>query len=199
MKKLEVNQGLAIGRFYSPVGELRIAASDNGLMRIEFAGSAQSPDLSQSTAGSDTQASTKAQVYIDQTRQWLARYFSHEDTGPLPRLSLQGTGFQKDIWALIQEIPYGQTISYGQLARRAAQKRGTARISAQAAGTAVGKNPIPILIPCHRVIQADGHVGNYTPDVQIKLNLLELEQENSNLTGQRGYDQDLPDPFGKSA
>ena len=198
MKKQEATQELAIGRFYSPVGVLRIAASDNGLMQIEFAGSAQNFHSCQSAAGSDTQAGKKARVYIDQTRQWLARYFSHEATGPLPRLSLQGTGFQKDIWALIQEIPYGQTISYGQLARRGAQKRGVARISAQAVGTAVGKNPIPILIPCHRVIQTDGHVGNYTPDVQIKLCLLELEQQDSNLTGQSGLDQDLPDPFGNS-
>lgn len=201
-KKQNIDPAVAAESFCSPVGELSIAANAQGIVRIEFIGFGQdsaAPLVRLSQNQTDREAYRQAESYIRQARDWLRGYFLHQDPGDLPPLCLQGTDFQKEIWALIQEIPYGQTISYNQLAKKAAARRKAEHISCQAVGTAVGKNPIPILVPCHRVIRSDGHVGNYTPDPQIKLLLLAIEQEGAD--PKRLYEgfTEFGDPFGQSA
>ena len=103
---------------------------------------------------------------------WLDRYWAGSDPGPCP-LPLQpsGTDFQKRIWALARKIPYGETLTYGQLA----QETGIPTMSAQAVGGALGKNPIAILIPCHRVLGSGGRLTGYAYGLEAKKALLGLE------------------------
>lgn len=102
-------------------------------------------------------------------RQWLDAYFS----GAVPSatalcLAPQGTAFQREVWQLLPEIPYGTTTTYGALAAQLAQRRGLARFSAQAVGAAVGKNPISIIVPCHRVVGSTGDLIGYAGGISRK-------------------------------
>jgi methylated-DNA-[protein]-cysteine S-methyltransferase len=109
--------------------------------------------------------------------QQLNQYFAgRRTTFDLP-LAPEGTAFQKSVWRCLQQIPYGATISYGELARRVG-KPGAAR----AVGSANGRNRIPIVIPCHRVIAADGTLGGFGGGLGIKMALLELERKHSAAT-----------------
>jgi methylated-DNA-[protein]-cysteine S-methyltransferase len=121
---------------------------------------------------------------FDDLRLWLADYFSGElgkkgEKEKRPEFSLplktRGTAFQSAVWALLLEIPYGKTTTYGALAKQIAQSRGISTMSAQAIGGAVGSNPISILIPCHRVIGAGGGLTGYASGLARKRALLELE------------------------
>ncbi len=107
---------------------------------------------------------------------WLRRYFQGErpDLGEL-RLAPRGSDFQKQVWRLLCGIPYGSTVSYGELARQIAAQRGIRAMSAQAVGGAVGHNPIGIIIPCHRVIGSDGSLTGYAGGLDKKLWLLRHE------------------------
>ena len=86
-----------------------------------------------------------------------------------------GTAFRQLIWKLLLQIPYGKTVSYGELAKKAAAQLGKPHMSAQAVGQAVGANPIAIVIPCHRVVGADGSLTGYAGGIHYKKALLELE------------------------
>lgn len=113
------------------------------------------------------------------TVEWLDRYFA----GLQPeikelRLAPAGTEFQQIIWKLLCDIPYGKTVSYGYIAKKAAAIMGRERMSAQAVGGAVGHNPIGIIIPCHRVIGADGSLTGYGGGLDRKILLLEHEKRN---------------------
>lgn len=106
-------------------------------------------------------------------RQWLDAYFS----GNAPAVATvpftaQGTPFQQAVWQLLLKIPYGKTTTYGALAAQLAQQRGVARCSAQAVGGAVGKNPISIIVPCHRVVGRDGALTGYAGGISRKAWLL---------------------------
>ena len=110
---------------------------------------------------------------LRQAQAWLAAYFAGElPLPPLPPLDPAGTPFQRRVWKLLQAIPYGSTTTYGTLAR----KLGLSPASARAVGSTVGHNPISILIPCHRVLGADGRLTGYAGGLERKRFLLELEQ-----------------------
>jgi len=111
-----------------------------------------------------------------ETRHWLDIYFSGRDPGFLPSLRFEGTPFQKRVWLMLQEIPYGQTRSYGQIGEALAAEKGIQRMSAQAVGMAIGRNPISIIVPCHRVIGSDGSLTGYAGGIEKKKKLLELER-----------------------
>ena len=108
---------------------------------------------------------------------WLKKYFSGENPPILsvPIKPLEGTPFQKIVWKILLEIPYGSTITYGEIAREAARRLGKSKMSAQAVGQAVGQNPISIIIPCHRVIGANGNLTGYNGGIDVKIKLLEIE------------------------
>lgn len=93
----------------------------------------------------------------------------------MPSLQAHGTDFQRDVWELLRQIPYGETTTYGAIARELAARTPRGRMSAQAVGGAVGRNPIAILIPCHRVIGSDGSLTGYAAGVDKKQALLKLE------------------------
>lgn len=106
---------------------------------------------------------------LEQTKIWLSQYFSGSVPDFLPPMDLKGSEFQKRVWTLLLEIPYGKTVTYGELAKKLGCK------SAQAVGSAVGRNPISVLIPCHRVVGADGSLTGYAGGVEKKEFLHNLE------------------------
>ena len=109
-------------------------------------------------------------------RDWLDRYFAGEQPGihQLP-LAPQGTVFQQAVWQLICQIPYGQTPTYGAIARQIAGQLGVPAMSAQAVGGAVGRNPLLIMLPCHRVVGAKGQLTGYAGGLEMKQWLLRHE------------------------
>ncbi len=113
---------------------------------------------------------------FDSLRGWLGRYFGGGRPGcrELP-LAPEGSEFRRKIWDYLCDIPWGETVTYGDLAKRAAQSMGISRMSAQAVGGAVGHNPISIIIPCHRVIGADGGLTGYGGGLDVKRRLLDIE------------------------
>ena len=110
------------------------------------------------------------------TKDWLNRYFDGKKPhiSQLP-LSPTGSEFRRNVWKMLTEIPYGEVITYGELARKIAVQRGSGRMSAQAVGGAVGHNPISIIIPCHRVVGANGNLTGFSGGIQMKLQLLHHE------------------------
>lgn len=110
-----------------------------------------------------------------ETERWLDLYFSGRDPGFMPEFRLDGmTEFRQSVMEILLKIPYGRTRTYGEIAREIELNRGK-RVSAQAVGGAVGRNPISILIPCHRVIGADGSLTGYGGGIGNKIALLGLE------------------------
>lgn len=113
---------------------------------------------------------------FEKTIQWLERYF-HGERPRITELQLapQGSLFRKEVWRILCEIPYGKVLTYGEIAKMIAEKRGMERMSAQAIGGAVGHNPISIIIPCHRVIGSNGSLTGYAGGLELKKKLLEHE------------------------
>ena len=110
-----------------------------------------------------------------QVKRWLDIYFSGQQPDFMPPLHMSGTPFQMAVWETLREIPYGQTTTYGAIARKIARQRGLSKMSAQAVGQAVGRNELSILVPCHRVVGADGTLTGYGGGLELKRKLLELE------------------------
>jgi methylated-DNA-[protein]-cysteine S-methyltransferase len=113
---------------------------------------------------------TRAEEPFEPVRRQLLEYFAGRRTEFDLRLSMAGTPFQESVWRALQEIPYGETISYGELARRIGRPA-----DARAVGTANGRNPIAVVVPCHRVIGADGRLVGYGGGLERKRLLLDLE------------------------
>ncbi|MCL2160115.1 MAG: methylated-DNA--[protein]-cysteine S-methyltransferase [Oscillospiraceae bacterium] len=110
------------------------------------------------------------------TKKWLDRYFAGKKPG-ISELSLSPFGgeFRQGVWNILREIPYGEVVTYGDIAKQMAAKMNKAKMSSQAVGGAVGHNPISIIIPCHRVVGANGSLTGYGGGINIKIKLLELE------------------------
>ena len=150
-----------IARYDSPLGPLTLSADEEGLTGITFSAPA--------TVTADNTVLTK-------TRRWLDSYFRGDapDPASVP-LSPKGTPFQLLIWKRLLSIPYGESITYGELAREAARQLGKKSMSPQAIGGAVGRNPIPIVIPCHRVLGSGNRLTGYSGGMDIKIQLLTHE------------------------
>ncbi len=150
----------------SALGEITLVCDGEMLVHLSLPGQKA---FDQPTAG-------ESHPILTQTMDWLDRYFAGEAPSPMELpLSPAGSDFRKLIWNLLLEIPYGQTTTYGALAKRAAELLNKPRMSAQAVGQAVGANPIAIIIPCHRCMGADGSMTGYAGGIQYKKALLELE------------------------
>ena len=113
---------------------------------------------------------------FDRTKDWLDRYFDGEKpvADELP-LAPVGRKFRHEVWRILCEIPYGEVITYGDIAKKMAAKMGRTSMSGQAIGGAVGHNPVSIIIPCHRVVGANGSLTGYAGGIPAKIKLLELE------------------------
>ncbi len=160
----------SVTHFLSPLGEILLAADEIGLVGLWFAGQKHF------ARGLDEAYEERETPILSQAKRWLALYFSGELPPFSPPLHLIGTEFQKEVWALLCEIPYGVTVTYGALAARLAEKRGISAMSARAVGAAVGKNPISLLVPCHRVVGSDGALTGYAGGLMRKRALLTLER-----------------------
>lgn len=109
------------------------------------------------------------------TKRWLDEYFSGKEPDFMPPLHPIGSPFRQAVWQILRRIPYGKTVTYGEIAREMARQKGLPKMSAQAVGGAVGHNEISILIPCHRVVGAKGNLTGYAGGLSRKIQLLTLE------------------------
>lgn len=157
--------------YSSPVGVLTLAARGDGLVGLWLAGQKY---FGGTIAPALTQRG-EAPV-LTCAMGWLDRYFAGERPA-YTELSLRpiGSGFRQRVWRVLCDIPYGQVTTYGEIAKKIAADTGGTSMSAQAVGGAVGHNPISIVIPCHRVVGADGGLTGYAGGVGVKKRLLELE------------------------
>lgn len=154
----------------SPVGMLTLAASEEGLKGLwpngqkYFAGTLDRPMLE------------GASEHLEWATRWLDAYFAGEPPA-IAALSLapNGSGFQQAVWKLLCDIPSGEVRAYGELAKDVAMHLGKESMSAQAVGGAVGRNPISIIVPCHRVVGSHGSLTGYAGGINRKLWLLEHE------------------------
>ena len=159
-----------IQHYDSPMGGILLAADEIGLVGLWFDGQKYfARDLPEERIERDTPALTEA-------KHWLDIYFTGKEPDFLPPLHPTGSAFRQDVWGILLQIPYGKTTTYGEIARRLAEKRGLSRMSAQAVGGAVGHNEISIIIPCHRVVGTNGSLTGYAGGIEKKIKLLELEQ-----------------------
>ncbi|MCD8004533.1 MAG: methylated-DNA--[protein]-cysteine S-methyltransferase, partial [Oscillospiraceae bacterium] len=158
-----------ISRYQSPLGGILLAADADGVTGLWFEGQKYF------ALGLDKEQEERETPALREARRWLDVYFSGREPDFSVPLRPAGTAFQVQVWDILRVIPYGRTATYGAIAAEIAAKRGLARFSAQAVGGAVGRNPISILIPCHRVIGATGSLTGYAGGVDKKARLLALE------------------------
>lgn len=156
----------------SPILPLLIEAEEQGTTCVRFLRSSQSVQVIQqsdaltSYAGDDCEAAWR---HLMQTYMWLDAYFARSTLPPMPRLCLCGTPFQRRVWNVLLQLPYGTTTTYGAIARRIGKPK-----AAQAVGQAVGANPVAIIVPCHRVLAVHG-LGGYAYGLEVKSHLLSTE------------------------
>ena len=153
----------------SPLGGILLAADENGLTGLWFDGGRHFAE------GLPAAHIRRETPILAAAKGWLDIYFTGREPDFLPPLHPAGSLFQQAVWALLLQIPYGKTVTYGQLAARLAAERGLARMSAQAVGGAVGRNRISLVIPCHRVLGADGSLTGYAGGLDRKAKLLAWE------------------------
>lgn len=157
-------------KYRSPLGGITLASSGDALTGLWFDG--------QKYFGATLPArcEEKNLPIFDEAAGWLDTYFSGKAPGFTPPLAMETSPFRKVVWEVMLSIPYGQTMTYGQIARRIAAQRGLPQMSAQAVGGAVGHNAISLIIPCHRVVGANGSLTGYAGGMEKKIKLLELEK-----------------------
>ena len=154
----------------TPLGEVRLRSDGKSLIGLWFVG-----QVNDAKDNRDIEIKDDLPIF-GQVESWLESYFFGEQTPIKIPLQPKGTMFQERVWKILQEIPYGETMTYGEIAQRIAKEKGVATYSAQAVGQAVGKNPISILIPCHRVLGKNGALTGYAGGVHRKEQLLNLER-----------------------
>ncbi len=158
-----------ISHYRSPLGKIVLAANEVGLTGLWFEG--------QKYFGLylEKDAQVKELPIFSDAKRWLDSYFAGEQPTFNVPVHFIGTPFQKEVWSILATIPYGKTITYGDIAKQLATKRGIRQMSAQAVGGAVGRNEISIIIPCHRVLGANGNLTGYAGGLDKKIALLKLE------------------------
>lgn len=158
-----------ISHYNSPLGGITLASDGEALTGLWFDGQKFFGDTLQ------PQCWEADLPVFQETRRWLDIYFSGRDPGFIPKLRLRGTPFRKAVWEILLTIPFGKTMTYGEIAARIASAKGLRKMSAQAVGGAVGHNPISLIIPCHRVLGAGGTLTGYAGSLDKKIRLLQLE------------------------
>lgn len=156
--------------YASPLGEVLLSSDGSALTGLWFAGQRYFA----AGLAEDVREQSDLPVF-EVVRAWLDAYFAGEEPGSLPPVAFTGTPFQHMVWEELLRIPYGETCAYSDLARRISERRG-APTSARAVGTAVGRNPVSVIVPCHRVLGASGALTGYAGGVWRKRALLALEQ-----------------------
>lgn len=154
----------------SPLGGILLAADEVGLTGLWFDGEKYFADTL------DPEHKAQETPILRKAKCWLDVYFRGQEPDFTPPLHPIGSPFRQEVWALLLQIPYGQTTTYGALAKQLAAMHGLTRMSAQAVGGAVGHNEISIIIPCHRVVGTNGSLTGYAGGIDKKAKLLTLEK-----------------------
>ena len=161
-------------KYKSPLGDILLAADEIGLTGLWFEGQKYFANTLP-----DEHILRETEI-LAEAKKWLDVYFSGEE----PKLTLPlhpaGSEFRQAVWQILLQIPYGQTVTYGEIARKMAELKTTSHMSAQAVGGAVGHNEISIIIPCHRVVGTNGSLTGYAGGIDKKISLLELEHADMN-------------------
>ena len=159
---------LYTSHYASPLAGMTLVSDGTALVGLYFDGQKYAAE------GLDATRTQKNLPIFEEARRWLDVYFSGRKPDFMPALAPHGTAFQQSVWEILRTIPYGETTTYGAIARRIEQNTGC-RMSAQAVGGAVGRNPISILIPCHRVVGTNGSLTGYAGGIDKKERLLRWE------------------------
>ena len=149
--------------YSSPIGKMLIASDGEAICGVWFYGQKHFPSTDDFTQNDDL-------VIFNDVKKWFDDYFNGANPQIDFRLKPSGTDFRLRVWKILSEIPYGETLTYGEIARKISPT-----MSAQAVGGAVGHNPISILIPCHRVLGTNGKLTGYAGGIDRKIELLKIE------------------------
>ena len=158
--------------YSSELGDILLAADEIGLTGLWFFGQSYFADTL------PTEQIAQETPILTQAREWLDEYFSGKEPDFTPTRHPIGSPFRQAVWKLLLQIPYGQTTTYGEIARQLEKLQNRPHMSAQAVGGAVGHNGISIIIPCHRVVGTKGSLTGYAGGLDKKMALLELEHAN---------------------
>lgn len=159
-----------VNNYNSPIGKIIMASDGSSLCGLWFEGQ----KYFASTILGETKE--KSLSVFEQTKSWLDIYFSGKEPDFTPQLRLNGSDFRKRVWQILLTVPYGHTVSYGEIARIIAYERGIEKMSARAVGGAVGHNPVSIIVPCHRVVASNGSLTGYAGGTDKKISLLKIEK-----------------------
>ncbi|MDR1883217.1 MAG: methylated-DNA--[protein]-cysteine S-methyltransferase [Prevotella sp.] len=158
-------------RYESPFGGITLASDGEALTGLWF-------DKQKYFGGTLSPENDEKQLPVfEKTREWLDCYFGGSEPDFMPAVKLDGSEFRLAVWEILKQIPYGQRITYGEIAAEIARRRNVG-MSAQAVGGAVGHNPISIIVPCHRVVGTNGSLTGYAGGIERKIGLLKLERVN---------------------
>ncbi len=155
--------------YNSPLGKILIAANEAEICGIWFYGQKHF------AAGLSSNNTNMKTAVINNAIEWLDIYFSGKKPDFMPKIHLNGTSFQREVWNILLEIPYGQITTYGMIAQKIALRHGLCKMSAQAVGNAVSRNRISMIVPCHRVLGCNYKLTGYAGGIDKKLALLKLE------------------------
>ncbi len=158
-----------VQNYASPMGDMLLAADEIGLTGVWFDGEKFFAD-NLPAEHEENETTTLAA-----TKRWLDIYFAGKEPDFTPPLHPVGSAFRMRVWDILLKIPYGQTTTYGEIAWQLAATSGVGKMSAQAVGGAVGHNEISIIIPCHRVVGANGNLTGYASGLDRKIALLKTE------------------------
>ena len=156
--------------YRSPLGKILLASDEEGLIGLWFENQKYYADILKS------ETVQEKNDILRQAEKWLDIYFSGREPEFTPPLHMTGSAFRKSVWDILLTIPYGQTRTYGDIAKQLAAQNGWKKMSAQAVGGAVGHNAISVIIPCHRVVGANGSLTGYAGGIERKVKLLALEK-----------------------
>lgn len=158
--------------YRSSLGGITLASDGEALIGLWFDGQKYFADAIKGQPATDNPS---LPVLAD-TRRWLDIYFTGRQPDFTPKLRMLTTSFRQAVWQIMLTIPYGQTMTYGEIAKRIAAQKGLKQMSVQAVGGAVGHNSISLIIPCHRVVGTNGSLTGYASGIDKKKRLLELEK-----------------------
>lgn len=159
-----------IKHYHSPLGGITISSNGSEITGLWFDGQKYFGESLPETC------EEKELPVFEEAKKWLDIYFGGKAPDFTPPLHMETTPFRKEVWKILLTIPYGQTMTYGEIARRIAEKRGVLQMSAQAVGGAVGHNAISLIIPCHRVVGTNGSLTGYAGGIEKKVELLTMEK-----------------------
>lgn len=159
-----------IHHYNSPLGKITMASNGLALTGLWFDGQKYFAETI------NDEIEEKSLLIFNKTAKWLDIYFGGKEPDFTPEVIIKGTPFRKAVSEIILSVPYGKTMTYGEIASKIAKQKGIERMSAQAVGGAVGHNSISIIIPCHRIVGTNGSLTGYAGGIDRKIELLKLEK-----------------------